>query len=81
MNASQLGRLLEHRITGRFKPHKDQIEIIEETNLTQAYGACCFGIDHFIRYGTKQVHVQEKWESSSPKLRDLRHFVVASNAL
>ena len=60
MNASQLGRLLEHRITGRFKPHKDIIEIIEETNLTQAYGACCFGIDHFIRNGAKQVHVQEK---------------------
>lgn len=81
MNASQLGRLLERRITGRFKPHRDQIEIIEEINLTQAYGACCFGIDHFIRFGTKQVHVQEKWEASSPKLRDLRHFVVASNAL
>lgn len=78
---SQLGRLLERRITGRFKPHKEQIEIIEETNLTQAYGACCFGIDHFIRHGTKQVHIQEKWEATSPKLRDLRHFVVASNAL
>ena len=81
MNASKLGRLLEHRITGRFAPYKDRIEIIEETNLTQAYGSCCFGIDHFIRYGTKQIHVQEKWEATAPKLRDLRHFVVASNAL
>jgi hypothetical protein len=81
MNASQLGRLLERRITGRFAPYKDRIEIIEETQLTQAYGACCFGIDHFIRFGTKQIHVQEKWEATAPKLRDLRHFVVASNAL
>ncbi len=81
MNASQLGRLLEHRITGRFAPYKDRIEIIEETSLTQAYGTCCFGIDHFIRFGTKQIHVQEKWEATAPKLRDLRHFVVASNAL
>ncbi len=81
MNASKIGRLLEHRITGRFAPYKDRIEIIEETQLAQAYGACCFGIDHFIRYGTKQIHVQEKWEATAPKLRDLRHFVVASNAL
>lgn len=54
---------------------------MEETLLTQAYGDCCFGIDHFIRVGTKQVHVQEKWESHAPKLRDIRHFVVASQAL
>ena len=78
--ASKLGRLLENRIKTRFAVHTD-IEIIEETTLCQAYGNCCFGIDHFIRYGSRQVHIQEKWESHAPKLRDIRHFIVASNAL
>lgn len=78
--ASKLGRLLENRIKTRFAVHND-IEIIEEITLCQAYGDCCFGIDHFIRYGSRQVHVQEKWESHAPKLRDIRHFIVASNAL
>ncbi len=78
--ASKLGRLLENRITTRFAVH-DNIEIIEETTLCQAYGDCCFGIDHFIRFGSKQVHIQEKWESHSPRLRDIRHFIVASNSL
>ncbi len=54
---------------------------MEEVLLTQAYGDCCFGIDHFIRVGTRQIHVQEKWEAHAPKLRDIRHFVVASQAL
>jgi hypothetical protein len=54
---------------------------MEEVLLTQAYGDCCFGIDHFIRSGTRQIHVQEKWESHAPKLRDIRHFIVASTAL
>ena len=54
---------------------------MEEILLTQAYGNCCFGIDHFIRVGAKQIHVQEKWEAHAPKLRDIRHFVVASQAL
>jgi hypothetical protein len=54
---------------------------MEEILLTQAYGDCCFGIDHFLRVGTKQIHVQEKWEAAAPKLRDIRHFVVASQAL
>ncbi len=80
--ASALGRLLERRIELRFKVHSEtQIEIINENTLVQAYGACCFGLDHFIRCGNKQVHIQEKWESHAPKLRDLRHFVVASQAL
>lgn len=79
--ASVLGRLLERRISARFGPHCPPLECLEETVLTQAYGDCCFGIDHFFRFGTKQVHVQEKWESAAPKLRDLRHFVVASTAL
>ncbi len=80
--ASALGRLLERRIELRFKVHSEtQIEIINENTLVQAYGACCFGLDHFIRSGNKQVHIQEKWESHAPKLRDLRHFVVASQAL
>ena len=80
-SASALGRLLERRISARFQPHCPPVECLEETVLTQAYGDCCFGIDHFFRLGTKQVHVQEKWESAAPKLRDLRHFVVASTAL
>lgn len=79
--ASKLGRLLENRITTRFAVHEGSVEIVEEVTLCQAYGDCCFGIDHFIRFGTKQVHIQEKWESHSPKLRDIRHFIVASNAL
>lgn len=80
--ASKLGQLLERRIELRFKVHPpSSIEIINENTLVQAYGACCFGIDHFFRLGSKQVHVQEKWESHAPKLRDLRHFVVASKAL
>ncbi len=80
--ASAIGRLLEQRIELRFKVHPEsQIEIINENTLVQAYGACCFGIDHFFRLGNKQVHVQEKWESHAPKLRDLRHFIVASQAL
>jgi hypothetical protein len=54
---------------------------MEEILLTQAYGNCCFGVDHFIRMGAKQIHVQEKWEAHAPKLRDIRHFVVASQAL
>ena len=80
--ASKLGQLLERRIELRFKVHPlSIIEIINENTLVQAYGECCFGIDHFLRCGSKQVHIQEKWESHAPKLRDLRHFVVASNAL
>ncbi len=80
--ASALGRLLERRIELRFKVHAEStVEIINENTLVQAYGSCCFGIDHFFRCGSKQVHVQEKWESHAPKLRDLRHFVVASQAL
>lgn len=80
--ASKLGQLLERRIELRFKVHPPStIEIINENTLVQAYGACCFGIDHFFRFGNKQVHVQDKWESHAPKLRDLRHFVVASKAL
>lgn len=82
VTASALGRLLERRIELRFKVHPPTvIEIINENTLVQAYGSCCFGIDHFFRCGNKQVHVQEKWESHAPKLRDLRHFVVASQAL
>lgn len=77
--ASILGRLLEKRITVRLNQHT--CELMEEILLTQAYGDCCFGIDHFIRSGTKQIHVQEKWESHAPKLRDIRHFIVASQAL
>jgi len=80
--ASKLGQLLERRIELRFKVHPSStIEIINENTLVQAYGECCFGIDHFLRCGSKQVHIQEKWESHAPKLRDLRHFIVASNAL
>lgn len=79
--ASRLGRLLEKRIQTRFKVHGDSIELLDENTLVQAYGDCCFGIDHYFRLGSKQVHVQDKWESHAPKLRDLRHFVVASNSL
>ena len=78
--ASLLGRLLEKRITVRLKQH-EPLELMEEGLLVQAYGDCCFGVDHFLRVGTKQVHVQEKWESHAPKLRDIRHFIVASGAL
>jgi len=80
-DASRLGRLLEKRIQTRFKVHGPTIELLDETTLVQAYGDCCFGIDHFFRFGSKQIHVQDKWETHAPKLRDLRHFVVASNAL
>jgi hypothetical protein len=80
MSASILGRLLEKRISVRLKAHQP-LELMEEVLLTQAYGNCCFGIDHFMRVGTKQIHVQEKWEAAGPKLRDIRHFVVASQAL
>ena len=80
--ASKLGQLLERRIELRFKVHApNTVEIINENTLVQAYGECCFGIDHFIRCGSKQVYIQEKWESHAPKLRDIRHFVVASKAL
>jgi hypothetical protein len=78
--ASILGRLLEKRITVRLQKHQP-LELMEETLLVQAYGDCCFGIDHFLRVGSKQIHIQEKWESHAPKLRDIRHFVVASQAL
>ena len=78
--ASILGRLLEKRITVRLQQHTP-LELMEEVLLTQAYGDCCFGIDHFLRVGTRQIHVQEKWESHAPKLRDIRHFIVASTAL
>ncbi len=78
--ASILGRLLEKRITVRLQQHQP-LELMEETLLVQAYGDCCFGVDHFLRVGTKQIHVQEKWEAHAPKLRDIRHFVVASAAL
>lgn len=78
--ASILGRLLEKRITVRLQQHQP-LELMEETLLVQAYGDCCFGIDHFLRVGTKQIHLQEKWETHAPKLRDIRHFVVASAAL
>jgi hypothetical protein len=80
MSASILGRLLEKRITVRLQQHQP-LELMEEVLLTQAYGNCCFGIDHFLRVGTQQIHVQEKWEAAAPKLRDIRHFVVASQAL
>ena len=80
MSASVLGRLLEKRITVRLSKHQP-LELMEEILLVQAYGNCCFGIDHFLRVGTKQIHIQEKWESHAPKLRDIRHFVVASQAL
>jgi len=79
--ASRLGRLLEKRIETRFKVHGGSIELLDENTLVQAYGDCCFGIDHYFRFGSKQIHVQDKWESHAPKLRDLRHFVVASNSL
>lgn len=78
--ASILGRLLEKRITVRLQQHQP-LELMEEILLVQAYGDCCFGIDHFLRVGSKQIHVQEKWEAHAPKLRDIRHFVVASAAL
>ena len=78
--ASILGRLLEKRITVRLQQHQP-LELMEEILLVQAYGDCCFGVDHFLRVGTKQIHVQEKWEAHAPKLRDIRHFVVASAAL
>ena len=79
--ASKLGRLMEKRIETRFKVHGESIEFLDENTLVLAYGDCCFGIDHMIRYGSRYVIVQDKWENSAPKLRDLRHFVVAAGAL
>jgi hypothetical protein len=79
--ASKMGRLMEKRIETRFKVHGELIEFLDENTLVLAYGDCCFGIDHMIRYGSRYVIIQDKWENSAPKLRDLRHFVVASSAL
>ena len=81
ITASKMGRLMEKRIETRFKVHGESIEFLDENTLVLAYGDCCFGIDHMIRYGTRYVIVQDKWENSAPKLRDLRHFVVAAGAL
>jgi hypothetical protein len=79
--ASKLGRLLERRIEVRFSSYKGMIEIADENTLVLGYGECCFGIDHMFRCGSKQVYVQEKFEAHAPRLRDIRHFLIASAAL
>ena len=79
--ASKLGRLLERRIEVRFASYKGQIETADENTLVLGYGECCFGIDHMFRCGTRQVYVQEKFESHAPRLRDIRHFLIAAAAL
>lgn len=43
--------------------------------IVKMFGRCAYGTDHVIILDNEIITIQDKWESTSPCIRDISHFI------
>jgi superfamily II DNA or RNA helicase len=54
---------------------------VGDNQIVKKYGNNSFGIDHLLIFDEYIITIQDKWEITSPNIRDIRHFIGGTNYL
>lgn len=53
--------------------------ITSDSNIVRKFGKCTYGTDHVIVLDKEIITIQDKWEVTTPCIRDINHFIQSTN--
>lgn len=78
MSNNLLEKQIDHVLIQLAK-HFDHWDIYTEKEIRNLFGSEISGIDHLILCDNNIITIQDKWESSTPTIRDINHFIKCSD--